>query len=733
MGKISPDTFNQSKQYVNVRLQQGVPIVDADWNEMDDIRKHEHQTFIRTVVGDGVPQDSDSFKIEALANGGINTLILTAAVDPSGSSTLKIDLVQSTAATALGFDATNQQATGKYKAPAQLTSHHAEPFTLSNGMTLVVKVNNTDKTITFQGTETTAAEVITAINNIVPQLATAGMGNDFRILGGTPEQPGLCLVEGWEIQISASLNYTAQLLYNNAELATKWQVAPLFPLIEPALDRVDTVYLDAWERLVDSTDDPDLLNPLIGIETCLRRKREWVVRVAENSESLPEPPPGHAYYPLARLTRPANQAVISAAQLTDLRTPMAMARQSEVEQLATDAFGSQYPLSPEGQPHLKISLREAINALLRGTIPTTPVTILTTATFEPPTANYQISAVTSFTDSQKMSWVFWSTSGYDPNKQVNKTSVWYKRYDPSTQQWEPDQELSTAEQSYGNYELKALADQQGNIWLVWETSRNDHTYIYSQRYLRAEQQWEGEQRLTDDKTDNYQPVAIKDLAGNIWVFWSSYRPVSDGQRDGQWNYDIYYRRYTGSWEAEQRLTTATEDDYSPTATVDSGGNIQVFWQSYRQIGSDIYYKIYYTSQQWSGESQITYDDAYDQQPLAFTTSRGETWVFWVSNRMGSWDIWYRRNWGNEIQLNTGTGSAWNFRVIEDSRGDIWVFWYGDNGQVFYKHYSGTWGLTTQLTTNWSNYFSATESHAGDIWTFVAQNHDIQHQQLIAVI
>ena len=47
MGKISPDTFNQSKQYVNVRLQQGVPIVDADWNEMDDIRKHEHQTFLQ--------------------------------------------------------------------------------------------------------------------------------------------------------------------------------------------------------------------------------------------------------------------------------------------------------------------------------------------------------------------------------------------------------------------------------------------------------------------------------------------------------------------------------------------------------------------------------------------------------------------------------------------------------------------------------------------------------------
>ncbi|BAP56306.1 hypothetical protein THII_2009 [Thioploca ingrica] len=639
MGKISPDTFNQSKQYVNVRLQQGVPIVDADWNEMDDIRKHEHQTFIRTVVGDGVPKGSNSFQIEA-----------------------------------------------------------------------------------------------------------ADLENDFRILGGTPEQPGLCLVDGWEIQTTeASLTYTAQPLYNNAELATKWQVAPLALLTTPATDRVDIVYLDAWERLVDSTDDPDLLNPLIGIETCLRRKREWVVRVAEGTP-LPPPPAGHAYYPLARLTRPAGQASISAEQLTDLRKPMAMARQSDVEQIAVDAFGSNYTLDQDGQPNLKISLRAAINALLRGTIPTTPVTILTTATFVPPTANYQINAMINFTDSQQASWVFWSTSGYDQDKQVNKASMWYKRYDPSTQQWEPDQELSTVEQSYGNNNFQPLEDPQGNIWLFWETYRNVNgqwrNYIYGQRYLRAKQQWEGEQPLTDDKTDNSRPVAIKDLAGNIWVFWYSYRQM----RDGQWNYDIYYRRYTGSWEAEQRLTTATEDDYYPTAAVDSQGNIWVFWQSYRQIGdvwnSDIYYKIYYTSQQWSGESRITYDAAYDEQPLAFTTSRGEIWVFWLSNRTGSQDIWYRRNWGSDIQLNTGTAYPGNYRVIEDRRGDIWVFWStgggrGDDGggqsEIFYKHYSGAWGLTTSLTTNGGNYFSATASYTGDIWTFVAQNHDIQHQQLIAVI
>jgi hypothetical protein len=37
MGNFSRDTFDKLKHYVGVRLQQGVPIVDADWNELEDI------------------------------------------------------------------------------------------------------------------------------------------------------------------------------------------------------------------------------------------------------------------------------------------------------------------------------------------------------------------------------------------------------------------------------------------------------------------------------------------------------------------------------------------------------------------------------------------------------------------------------------------------------------------------------------------------------------------------
>ena len=138
------------------------------------------------------------------------------------------------------------------------------------------------------------------------------------------------------------------------------------------------------------------------------------------------------YYPLARLQRTAWQANITADQITDLRRTnlTVTSYYSDVQQIAADAFGSNYTFDKDGQPNLKISLRETINALLRGTIPTTPVMTLTTAIFEPPMANYLVS-LTSFIDSQKISWVFWDIHGHDSGRSVGKASIWCKRYDPN--------------------------------------------------------------------------------------------------------------------------------------------------------------------------------------------------------------------------------------------------------------------------------------------------------------
>lgn len=71
MGNYSRDTFdgiveNRLKHYVRVRLQQGVPFIDADWNEMEDGVRYELETFLKSFLGNVVPADNNGFEIKAL-------------------------------------------------------------------------------------------------------------------------------------------------------------------------------------------------------------------------------------------------------------------------------------------------------------------------------------------------------------------------------------------------------------------------------------------------------------------------------------------------------------------------------------------------------------------------------------------------------------------------------------------------------------------------------------------
>jgi hypothetical protein len=90
MAIITPSTFDPLRRFVAVRLQQGVPIVDADWNEMDDVRRFGLRTHLRWFVGNGVPEGSDAFRLAPRAVPAANDLDILAgvAVAPPGTSNI---------------------------------------------------------------------------------------------------------------------------------------------------------------------------------------------------------------------------------------------------------------------------------------------------------------------------------------------------------------------------------------------------------------------------------------------------------------------------------------------------------------------------------------------------------------------------------------------------------------------------------------------------------------------
>lgn len=132
--------------------------------------------------------------------------------------------------------------------------------------------------------------------------------NDFRIAAQNPGG-GVCLVGGIEIFLGADLNYSDQDAAPSLTTPDGTQPDP----------RVDRVYLDVWLEEVDGAEDGDLLNPDdVGIQTSVRQRPAWRVRVAENAP-IPAPLPGHSHYRVARLTRPRNDAEIRADMIQDDR------------------------------------------------------------------------------------------------------------------------------------------------------------------------------------------------------------------------------------------------------------------------------------------------------------------------------------------------------------------------------------------------------------------------------
>jgi hypothetical protein len=221
MGNFSNDpqaraTESIGKHYVGVRMQQAVPVLDADWNLLEDLRRREVEVLGTWFIGSGVPTGSDGFAIFAVA-----------------------------------------------------------------------------------------------------------AANDFGIRGG------LCITSGKLTENSADVAYSTQPNFGAPDV-----FPPVTALTTPPADKSFIAYLDVWEREVDSQKDPALVDSRIGVETAIRLKRDWVVRVARVPEDLPgldTPPVGHVFMRLAQLNRKAANANITSDMIVDLRnTQLSILRKIEV-------------------------------------------------------------------------------------------------------------------------------------------------------------------------------------------------------------------------------------------------------------------------------------------------------------------------------------------------------------------------------------------------------------------
>jgi hypothetical protein len=614
---ITATTFDPLKRYVRVRLAQGVPIVDADWNEADDVRQFELRAFLKWGVGDGVLEGPDAFRI--------------------------------------------------------VGSGLADDFTISAGLvgTDPAGITDFDKAL-------------------------------YRV--------GRCLVNGLDVMIGADVRFTAQPAHT----------APDDAALVAHLAGTVLVYLDVWEHLVTPTDDPNLILPGLGTESCSRMKREWMVRVRAGTV-VPQPgdadyAAGNSYYALAAITRRAGDPLIQPGDVTDLRD-----RHLQVmpNTLITDTLGVGVNDYRHGLQRPAVNLREAINDLIRGEAPASPAGLVSApgwasiAAYTPGIVLDQSNGITVVFDSTNNNGASWNVfasrldlgnpgAGFGPFFQVTTAAVgknyfqsqgvqlpngdylvvWTDWQVPSAVRFKrgtlaglaaaPEQTVGAAAQtSLHNPTVVLTGSVVTFFFAAYETANPTVEHLYYRRFHHADNTW------VDASPQILPPMpggpfgdlfsVSPDTAGNIWIAVQASTQSISACR---------FMPPTATIDHVFTLSSVSVPNILATST----GNVWVLGQQVQPGGTPgIRYAVFDGQFWYANAYPLIHTGAASDTPRAVEMADGAIWFFWAESFFA---IQYMRGWGVPRQLNLRPGIS---RAYPVSIGNsIYVFWGQQPPAIYFR-------------------------------------------------
>jgi Family of unknown function (DUF6519) len=580
MAVISADTFDPLRRYVRVRLQQGVPIVDADVNEREDIQKFELRAFLKWFVGDGVPEGNDGFLIVA-----------------------------------------------------------------------------------------------------------TGQANDFEIRSGVSgpaeamSRIGRCLVQGMDVMIDADIRFADQSLHESKgtaadALATRLGVPKIAALATATADGTVVAYLDVWERLVTPSEDPALVLAGLGTESCARVKREWVVRIRAGT-GVPAPGdtdylPGHAYYALATIRRRAGDPLVQPGDVSDRRERRLLVPPAT---LIEDVLGTNPADYRVGGGRPQVSLREAINALLQGGLPSTaPVPIAP----GPALDTARQAPVVGPDNHVNMIW--------HSNRTDNVNQVFASRWDvddPAARDSTVTVPLQLTSGPDRHENPAAIVLPGGDLLVAYQTAGQD---IHFKRAPFAELPAAADQPVAVDGSNrNLFPFVVR---SGSWVafFWIEADKVDPHPR-----WMVRVRQYTPTW-TEAEATWGPPTQLSPTATRMGGLGAGEFHAAADE--AEEIWAAFHTEDDMIQAVRFNPATGDKSQPSRFVVPDGSAsrnpFVV-IDGDLGVWVLWdagqriFLQRFQKDVEPPqweatatavpvAATGSDTSPAAIRDGTGVIWFFW-----------------------------------------------------------
>ncbi len=238
---ISRNSFDFKKYYDNVILQQGVPVVDSDWNEMNQVQSMMQIMQNFAVIGDSVIPPYPGYGDE-----GFNCEVIASTTDNfnigAGWACVKGAIVPSTILAEIPTahlyeDDTNYMVSGK-----------------------VTGVSGSEMSDTNKKFET----YLDLVGCRMKMLSGAESGNTFTITA-VPNQTTLDFSSVGSIGVDDI-----------------YIIKP--PAIPASVASSETheIHLWVWWEEINENEDTNIYNPGVGVETCRRLQRRWVVRYYES-------------------------------------------------------------------------------------------------------------------------------------------------------------------------------------------------------------------------------------------------------------------------------------------------------------------------------------------------------------------------------------------------------------------------------------------------------------------
>ena len=124
---------------------------------------------------------------------------------------------------------------------------------------------------------------------------------------------------------------------------------------------------------------------------------------------------------------------------------------------------------------------------------------------------------------------------------------------------------------YSDFHVRAAADSDGNVTLVWQSFRNGQADIYAQRL--TESHWGPAVRISPSDANDWEPAVALDSGGRAWISWDSYHGGS---------YDVFLASFDGKEATDPvAITSSPSASFHTSVAVDQTDRV---WIAFDEAG-----------------------------------------------------------------------------------------------------------------------------------------------------